>query len=77
MHLQGPIKSARNTIKNKIMYKGCDLFFANPIDLEEQGFGPLAKNEGWLFDKGNMENYIEKTSKIELANNLINEIISV
>ena len=58
------------------MLKGCDLLFANPIDIEDQGFGPLSKNEGWLFDKKNMENYLEKTSKIELANNLIDEIIS-
>ena len=57
------------------MFKGCDLLFANPIDIEDQGFGPLAKNEGWLFDKENMENHIEKTSKIELANKLINQII--
>ena len=59
------------------MLKGCDLLFANPIDIEEQGFGPLAKNEGWLFDKRNMEIHIDKTSKIELANNLINQIISI
>ena len=72
----GSFKSAKKTIKEKIMLKGCDLLFANPIDIEDQGFGPLAKNEGWLFDKKNMENYLEKTSKIELANNLINEIIS-
>ena len=58
------------------MLKGCDLLFANPIDIEEQGFGPLAKNEGWLFDNRNLEIHIDKTSKIELANNLINQIIS-
>ena len=73
----GPFKSARKTIKEKIMIKGCDLLFANPIDIEEQGFGHLAKNEGWLFDKKNMENHLEKTSKIELANNLINQITSI
>ncbi len=72
----GSIKIARKNIKEKIMLKGCDLLFANPIDIEEQGFGSLTKNEGWLFDNGNMEIYIEKTSKIELANNLINQIIS-
>ena len=72
----GSFKSAKKTIKEKIMLKGCDLLFANPIDIEDQGFGPLAQNEGWLFDKKNMENHLEKTSKIELANNLINEIIS-
>ena len=72
----GSFKNAKKTIKEKIMLKGCDLLFANPIDIEGQGFGPLAKNEGWLFNKKNMENHLEKTSKIELANNLINEIIS-
>ena len=60
-----------------MIHKGCDYLFANPIDLEGQGFGPLAKNEGWLFDRGNMEYYIEKTSKIDLANRLINQIISL
>ena len=73
----GSIKTARKIIKEKIMLKGCDLLFANPIDIDDQGFGPLAKNEGWLFDKRDMENHIEKTSKIELANNLINQIISI
>ena len=72
----GSIKSARKAIKEKIMLTGGDLLFANPIDIEEQGFGSFAKNEGWLFDKRDMENHIEKTSKIELANNLINQIIS-
>ena len=72
----GSIKSARKTIKEKIMLKGCDLLFANPIDIEDQGFGPLAKNEGWLFDKRDKETHIEKASKIELANKLINQIIS-
>ena len=73
----GSLKSARKTIKEKIMIKDCDLLFANPIDIDGQGFGPLAKNEGWLFDKKDMEHHIEKTSKIELANNLINQIISI
>ena len=72
----GSIKNARKIIKEKIIHKGCDFLFANPIDIEEQGFGPLANNEGWLFDNRDMENYIKKTSKIELANNLINQIIS-
>ena len=73
----GPFKNARKTIREKIRNKGCDLIFANPIDIEYQGFGPLAKNEGWLFHRKNMENHLEKTSKIELANNLINQIISI
>ena len=72
----GPIANAREKIKNKIIQKGCDYLFANPIDIEGQGFGPTAKNEGWLFDKSNLEYYIEKTSKIDLANKLISRIIS-
>ena len=72
----GSIKGAKKTIKNKIINKGCDLLFANPIDIEEQGFGVTSKNEGWLFDKRGLQNYLEKTSKIELANNLINQIIT-
>ena len=73
----GPIKIARNSIREKMIHKGCDLLFANPIDIEGQGFGPLAANEGWLFNKKEKELYFEKTSKLELANRLINEIISI
>ncbi len=73
----GSIEKARQTIKKKIIQKGCDYLFANPIDLEGQGFGFLAKNEGWLFDTKKMEFHISKTSKIDLANKLITQIISV
>jgi len=72
----GSIEEARISIKEKILKKGCDYLFANPIDLEGQGFGFLAQNEGWLFDKKNMEYYISKRSKIDLANKLISQIIS-
>ncbi len=73
----GSIEEARMTIKEKIIQKGCDYLFANPIDLAGQGFGFLAQNEGWLFDTKNMEQHIKKTSKIDLANKLITQIISV
>ena len=73
----GSIEHARKIIREKIINKGCDYLFANPIDLEGQGFGYLAKNEGWLFDKREMEYHIEKTSKIDLANKLITQIISI
>jgi len=73
----GSIEEARKTIKEKIIQKGCDYLFANPIDLEGQGFGFLAQNEGWLFDTNNMEHFINKTSKIDLANKLITKIISL
>ena len=72
----GSIKNVKKTIKDKMIFKGLDLIFANPIDIEGQGFGSLAQNEGWLFDKKDMEFHIEKTSKINLANKLINQIIS-
>jgi len=73
----GSIEEARMSIKKKIIQKGCDYLFANPIDLEGQGFGFLAQKEGWLFDTRDMEHYIKKTSKIDLANKLITQIISV
>ncbi len=73
----GPIINAKETIRNKIIQKGCDYLFANPIDIQGQGFGSLAKNEGWLFDKSNLEYHIEKTSKMDLANKLISQIVSI
>jgi len=73
----GSIEESRKAIKKKIIQKGCDYLFANPIDLPGQGFGFLAHNEGWLFDKENREHYIKKTSKIDLANKLITQIISL
>ena len=72
----GSIEGAKITIKEKIKQKGCDYLFANPIDREGQGFGLLAQNEGWLFDRENQESHIKKTSKIDLANKLITQIIS-
>jgi len=73
----GPIEKAKKMIKEKITKKGCDFLFANPIDIKKQGFGELAKNEGWLFDKEKLESHIENTSKIDLANKLITQIISI
>ena len=73
----GSIKNAKEKIMEKLYKKGCDYLFANPIDVAGQGFGQSAKNEGWLFNKKKSEHHIEKTSKIDLANKLINQIISV
>jgi len=72
----GSIENAKKLIRKKLLAKGCDYLFANPIDIAGQGFGHSAKNEGWLFDANQMEHHIEKTSKIDLANKLINQIIS-
>ena len=73
----GGFENLRNIVQDKFQIKGCDLIFANPIDIEGQGFGIDSKNEGWLFDKDGMEHYLEKTSKLDLANQLINKIISI
>ena len=73
----GSLENLRPIIKNKLHNKNCDLIFANPIDVEGQGFGYSAQNEGWLFDKYAMEFHIKKTSKFDLANKLINKIISI
>jgi len=73
----GSLENLRPIIKNKLDNKNCDLIFANPIDIEGQGFGSSAQNEGWLFDKDKMEFHIKKTSKLDLANKLINKIISI
>ena len=73
----GTLESLRETIKQKFEIKGCDLIFANPIDIVGQGFGEGSENEGWLFDKKGLEIYIEKSSKLDLANKLFNRIISI
>ncbi len=73
----GSLENLRPIIKNKLDNKNCDLIFANPIDLKGQGFGYSAQNEGWLFDKNTMEFHIKKTSKLDLANKLIDKIISI
>ena len=73
----GSLENLRKIIKQKFEIKGCDLIFANPIDILGQGFGEESENEGWLFDKKGLEYYIEKSSKLDLANKLINRIISI
>ena len=73
----GTFENLKETIKQKFAIKGCDLIFANPIDIIGQGFGEGYENEGWLFDKKGLECYIEKSSKLDLANKLINRIISI
>ena len=73
----GEFENLKSILKKKFEIKGCDYIFANPIDIEGQGFGHSSKNEGWLFDKDKMRFYFEKTTKIDLANNLINKIISI
>ncbi len=73
----GNLENMRETIKQKFKTKSCDLIFANPIDIVGQGFGEGSENEGWLFDNKGLEYYIEKSPKLDLANKLINRIISI
>ena len=73
----GNLEDLRETIKQKFEIKGCDLIFANPIDIVGQGFGEGSENEGWLFDKKGLEYYFKKSDKLDLANKLINRIISI
>ena len=73
----GSLENLRPVIQDKLNNKNCDLIFANPIDIEGQGFGDSAQNEGWLFDKNELEFHIKKTSKLDLANKLISKIISI
>tara|TARA_B100001121_G_scaffold189844_1_gene165816 strand:+ start:101 stop:1369 length:1269 start_codon:yes stop_codon:yes gene_type:complete len=73
----GTLENLRKTIQQKFEIKGCDYIFANPIDIDGQGFGEGSENEGWLFDKKELECYFEKSSKLDLANKLINRIISI
>ena len=72
----GNLKDLRLIIQDKFNIKGCDFIFANPIDIEGQGFGLYSENEGWLFSNTGTEKHLEKTLKINLANELINQIIS-
>ncbi len=72
----GNHEDLRLTIKKKFNIKGCNFIFANPIDIDGQGFGIHADNGGWLFSESGIEKYIEKTSKLHLANQLISQIIS-
>ena len=73
----GNIDDLGPIITKKFKIKNCDFIFANPIDLEGQGFGIHSENEGWLFSKKGIESHIKKTSKMNLANKLINQIISI
>ena len=73
----GTFENLKETIKQKFAIKGCDLIFANPIDIVGQGFGEGSENEGWLFDRKGLEFHIERSSKLDVANKLVNRIISI
>ena len=50
--------------------KGCDLLFANPIDVPGAGFGGLS-NEGWILGPGEAVQRVEPMGKLALAHRLL------
>jgi len=54
----------------KFARKGCDLLFANPIDLPDAGFGSAA-NQGWLLGPGDAVARLEPMGKLALAHQLL------
>jgi len=54
----------------KFARKGCDLLFANPIDLPDAGFGSDT-NQGWLLGPGDAVTRIEPMGKLPLAHELL------
>ncbi len=56
--------------KQKLLKKGCDLLFANPIDLDGAGFGAI-NNQGWLLQQGGEPQQLGPCSKLALAHQLL------
>ena len=56
--------------KQKLLKKGCDLLFANPIDLAGAGFGAI-NNQGWLLQQGGEPKQLGPCSKLALAHHLL------
>jgi phosphopantothenoylcysteine decarboxylase / phosphopantothenate---cysteine ligase len=54
----------------KFARTGCDLLFANPIDLPDAGFGSDT-NQGWLLGPGDAVTRIEPMGKLPLAHQLL------
>lgn len=57
----------------KLLRKGCDLLFANPIDQPQAGFG-VNSNEGWLLGPGERELRIQSAGKFAVAHQLISAL---
>ena len=57
----------------KFARKGCDLLFANPIDLPGAGFGSPC-NEGWLLGPGEAVVRLEPMGKLALAHRLLSAL---
>lgn len=57
----------------KFARKGCDLIFANPIDLPAAGFGS-AFNQGWLLGPGERIEAIAPAPKLAVAHRLLDAL---
>jgi phosphopantothenoylcysteine decarboxylase/phosphopantothenate--cysteine ligase len=57
----------------KLERKGCDLLFANPIDLPDAGFG-ASTNRGWLLGPGEAVEELALSGKFALAHRLVDAL---
>jgi phosphopantothenoylcysteine decarboxylase/phosphopantothenate--cysteine ligase len=57
----------------KLVRKGCDLLFVNPIDQPEAGFGS-AINQGWLLQVDGPAQCIAPASKLAIAHQLLDAV---
>ena len=62
--------------EKKRISKGCDLLMANPIDRDGQGFGEKM-NSGFLLGPEDTVLQIPKTSKLDLAHQLLDALIDL
>jgi len=61
--------------RQKFENKGCDLLFANPVDLPGLGFGS-GSNQGWLLRKGAEPLALGPCGKLALAHQLLGALAS-
>ncbi|MCP9808909.1 bifunctional phosphopantothenoylcysteine decarboxylase/phosphopantothenate--cysteine ligase CoaBC [Cyanobium sp. HWJ4-Hawea] len=57
----------------KLARKGCDLLFANPIDLPHAGFAS-GLNQGWLLDADGKETQLPLAPKLAIAHQLLSAL---
>ncbi len=74
--LTGTESEIQKAAEAKLRQKGCDLLFANPIDRPGYGFESNT-NGGWLITVNKKAVELPKTSKLALANELLNEILAL
>ncbi|WP_320677541.1 bifunctional phosphopantothenoylcysteine decarboxylase/phosphopantothenate--cysteine ligase CoaBC [Prochlorococcus sp. MIT 1300] len=74
--LTGTESEIQKAAEAKLRQKGCDLLFANPIDRPGYGFESNT-NGGWLITSNKKAVELPKTSKLALANELLNEILAL